>query len=88
MAASDNEHPKRASTRGQDSGTGAVAPVTGVLRTADVLSYLAQTPGRPAGVTEIATELGLSKAVVFRILVSLQNRGYVESDAASRRYLL
>ncbi len=59
-----------------------------VLRTADVLSYLAQAPPEPVGVTEIATGLGLSKAVVFRILASLQERGYVRSDSQSRRYLL
>lgn len=62
--------------------------VTAVMRTADVLSFLAQGPPRPVGVTEIANGLGLSKAVVFRILVSLQERGYVEFDARSRRYLL
>lgn len=62
--------------------------VTAVTRTADVLTFLAQAPPRPVGVTEIATGLGLSKAVVYRILASLQDRGYVESDAASRRYLL
>jgi DNA-binding IclR family transcriptional regulator len=62
--------------------------VQSVLRTADVLSYLAQAPPQAVGVTEIATGLGLSKAVVFRILASLQDRGYVEFDGASRRYLL
>jgi IclR family transcriptional regulator, acetate operon repressor len=67
--------------------TGAPA-VTAVLRTADVLSYLAQAPTRTVGVTEVAQALGLSKAVVFRILVSLQDRGYVEVDEPTRRYLL
>lgn len=62
--------------------------LTGVVRTADVLSFLAQAAPRPAGVTEIANGLGLSKAVVFRILTSLQDRGYVEFEAQSRRYLL
>lgn len=64
------------------------ATVTTVVRTADVLSFLAQAPPRPVGVTEIANGLGLSKAVVFRILASLRERGYVEFDAPSRRYLL
>jgi DNA-binding IclR family transcriptional regulator len=71
---------------GASNSTG--APVTAVLRTADVLSYLATSPTRPVGVTEIATALQLSKAVVFRILASLLDRGYVEFDAQSRRYLL
>jgi len=69
------------------SGSSA-ATVTAVMRTADVLTFLAQAPPRPVGVTEIATGLGLSKAVVYRILVSLQDRGYVEFHGPSRRYLL
>lgn len=64
------------------------ATLTGVTRTADVLTFLAQAAPRPVGVTDIATGLGLSKAVVHRILGSLRDRGYVEFDAASRRYLL
>jgi IclR family transcriptional regulator, acetate operon repressor len=64
------------------------ALVAAVTRTADVLTFLAQAPPRPVGVTEIASGLELSKAVVYRILASLQDRGYVEFDAASRRYLL
>jgi IclR family acetate operon transcriptional repressor len=64
------------------------ATVMSVVRAADVLSFLAQAPPRPVGVTEIANGLGLSKAVVFRILASLGDRGYVEFDARSRRYLL
>jgi DNA-binding IclR family transcriptional regulator len=71
---------------GPSNSSGAL--VTAVLRTADVLSYLATSPARPVGVTEIATALALSKAVVFRILVSLLDRGYVEFDEQSRRYLL
>lgn len=62
--------------------------MSAVLRTADVLSCLAASPTRPVGVTEIATMLGLSKAVVYRILVSLSDRGYVEFDEQSRRYML
>jgi IclR family transcriptional regulator, acetate operon repressor len=53
-----------------------------------VLSYLAEAPPRPVGVTEIAGALGLSKAVVFRILASLRDRGYVEFHSRTRRYLL
>lgn len=40
------------------------------------------------GVTQIATELGFSKAVVHRILTALRNKGLVEFDPASRRYSL
>jgi IclR family acetate operon transcriptional repressor len=72
----------------QSAPGSSAATVTGVTRTADVLTFLAQAPPRPVGVTEIATGLSLSKAVVFRILASLQERGYVEFDADTRRYLL
>jgi DNA-binding IclR family transcriptional regulator len=40
------------------------------------------------GVTEIAEELGLSKAVVHGILTSLRAKGFVELDARTRRYRL
>lgn len=72
------------SSQRSDNGT----IVTAVVRTADVLTCLAQAPTRTVGVTEIAQQLRLSKAVVFRILVSLQSRGYVDFDDASRRYQL
>lgn len=77
-------------TQRQPSGSQGTSEttVTAVVRTADVLSFLAKAPPRPVGVTEIATGLGLSKAVVFRILASLQDRGYVEFHPQSRRYLL
>lgn len=72
--------------------TGEPAPagdtVTAVLRTADVLSLFARSTGPTLGVTEIAAELHLSKAVVSRILSSLRARGFVEADRATRRYSL
>lgn len=40
------------------------------------------------GVSEIARELSLSKAVVYRILRSLVSRGIVEADPISRKYSL
>ncbi|TMK22211.1 MAG: IclR family transcriptional regulator, partial [Actinobacteria bacterium] len=40
------------------------------------------------GVTEIATALGLSKAVVYRILSSFRAKGFVELDESTRRYAL
>ncbi len=67
-------------------------PATGqrvatVERAADVLFLFAGD--RPTlGVTEIAAELSISKAVVHRILTSLKDRGLVTSDAATRRYSL
>lgn len=64
------------------------ASVLAVVRTADVLTYLSRSPSRLVGVTEIAGAVGTSKAVVFRILTSLLDRGYVGYDPATRRYCL
>lgn len=59
-----------------------------VERAADVLLHLAESTRATYGVTEIAEELGLSKAAVHRILTSLRTRGLVELDEATRRYAL
>jgi len=40
------------------------------------------------GVTEISTDLGLSKAAVHRILTSLRSRDLITLDPATRRYAL
>ncbi|WP_103379806.1 IclR family transcriptional regulator [Pseudonocardia dioxanivorans] len=54
-------------------------------RVADILLLFSDGP-RTIGVTRAARELGLSKAVVHRILQSLTGRGLVAYDAASREY--
>lgn len=62
--------------------------ITAVQRANSVLLMFADA-GRPSlGVTEIATELDLSKAVVHRILASLKEDGFVVVDGDSRRYSL
>lgn len=63
------------------SGTEAAA------RVADVLLLFTDGPST-LGVSHIARELGLSKAVVHRILQSLAARGMVTLDPDSRRYRL
>ncbi len=61
--------------------------VTTIERAADVLFLFAGD--RPTlGVTEIATELSISKAVVHRILTSLKDRDLVAADATTRKYSL
>lgn len=78
-------------TRWNDAGPAparADATVLSVVRTADVLTYMARSSSRLAGVTDIAAAVGTSKAVVFRILTSLLDRGYVGYDQATRRYFL
>ncbi len=57
------------------------------MRVADVL-LLFTDAREPLGVSEIARRLGLSKAVVYRILRSLESRGLVGFDASERRYRL
>jgi IclR family transcriptional regulator, acetate operon repressor len=64
-----------------ETGTEAAA------RTADVLLLFLQGP-EALGVSEIARQLDLSKAVVFRILRSLRSRGLLVLDASSHKYRL
>lgn len=50
-----------------------------------LMEVLAASP-RPRGVSEIARELGLSKARAHRHLRALMSRGYVRQDPVSERY--
>lgn len=59
-----------------------------VVRAVDVLMLFTSHPGPTLGITEIATELGISKAVVHRILSSLCDRNMIVADPESRRYSL
>jgi IclR family acetate operon transcriptional repressor len=70
-------------------GRGAAGAVgtEAATRVADVLLMFTKGPAT-VGVTEIARELGLSKAVVHRILQSLATRSLVRSDATTREYRL
>lgn len=65
-----------------DGGTERAASSTlsasmSIARTLDVLTLLSVDPRRSLGVTDIATEVGLSKAVVHRILTGLRSRELV-----------
>lgn len=62
--------------------------IAGVERALDVLSLFAEDGVSSLGVTEVADELDLSKAVVHRILTTLRAKEYVELDEDSRRYAL
>ena len=66
-----------------DSGTGTEA----AARVVDVLLLFADGPST-LGVSRIARELGLSKAVVHRILQSLTARGMTAYEPSSREYRL
>lgn len=66
----------------------AESTIAGIERAMDVLDLFV-SGGRPdLGVTEIAEQLGLSKAVVHRILTTLKVKGYVSTDEETRRYRL
>ncbi|MGI9667232.1 MAG: IclR family transcriptional regulator [Acidimicrobiia bacterium] len=68
-----------------DQGT---QTITAVERAANVLLLFAETDRADLGVTEISNELGLSKAVVHRILNSLKANDLVESNEGTHRYSL
>jgi DNA-binding IclR family transcriptional regulator len=59
--------------------------VPALARGLEVLELLSQN-GRPATVAEITQELQLPRASVFRILYTLQHKGFVETDAAGKTY--
>ncbi len=59
-----------------------------VERAVDVLLLFTKSQARTLGVTEIAQQLGLSKAAVHRILTSLRSRDLVWLDEEERRYAL
>ena len=62
--------------------------ITTVDRAIDVLTLFATKPQPTLGVTEIAHELGLSKAAVHRLLTTLVAKDYIRVDRESRRYAL
>jgi IclR family transcriptional regulator, acetate operon repressor len=59
-----------------------------IERATDVLFLFAESSSPTLGVTEIASELNISKAAVHRILASLRERDLITSDPESRRYSL
>lgn len=63
-------------------------PVNTVERACDVLAAFARAKQADLGVTEIARDLELSKAVVHRILTTLVAKGLVVIDGDTRRYRL
>lgn len=59
-----------------------------VERAAGVLGLFTESATPTLGITEIANALGLSKAVVHRLLASLRESGLIDFEAATRRYRL
>jgi DNA-binding IclR family transcriptional regulator len=62
--------------------------VASIDRALDVLIFFGEADRPTLGVTEIAEGLGLSKAVVYRILTSYRAKGFIGFDSSSRRYSL
>jgi IclR family acetate operon transcriptional repressor len=73
---------------GAKAAEGRSATIAAVERAADVLMHFTVSSGPDLGVTEIADDLGLSKAAVHRVLASLRSRGLVDLDERTRRYSL
>ncbi|WP_329303604.1 IclR family transcriptional regulator [Streptomyces sp. NBC_00659] len=62
--------------------------IAAVERAMDVLLLFGRS-GRPdLGITEIAQQLGITKAAVHRILTALRNRDLIIADPVTRRYAL
>jgi DNA-binding IclR family transcriptional regulator len=68
----------------REPGNGALESITVV---AQILHELAGAE-QPLGVTQLARQLGSSKARVYRYLASLRQLGLVEQDSATERYRL
>ncbi|GAA4080386.1 IclR family transcriptional regulator [Nonomuraea soli] len=62
--------------------------IAAVERAMDVLLLFGRSTRPDLGVTEIATELDLTKAAVHRILTALRSRELINLDPVTRRYSL
>lgn len=60
--------------------------ISAVDRALTILETLAEHPG--ASVTELAKVSGNTKSLVFRLIYTLEQRGYVIKDPVSRTYML
>jgi DNA-binding IclR family transcriptional regulator len=93
MNASPGGAAKRASAAGKqapdaaDEETGSSSGMQGVERAIAVLTLFASSESRTLGVTEISQSLGLSKAVVHRILTAFRANGFLELEPTTHRYL-
>ncbi|MEU0495127.1 IclR family transcriptional regulator [Mycobacterium sp. NPDC006124] len=75
--------PENGKTRDDGGRSASVQSVDRALLVMEILATLGQ-----AGVTEIATELGVHKSTVSRIISVLEARGYVEQLADRGKYRL
>src|SRR5215217_9595613 len=61
--------------------------VPAVDRAARLLAAL-RDAGQPCSLTDLAARLGVNKATVLDILLTLRHHGLVDRDAPSKRFLL
>ena len=73
---------------GEDETKPGSQSIAAVERAIDVLLLFGLGGKGDLGVTEISSELGLSKAAVHRILTSLRSRDLIAVDTGTRRYQL
>lgn len=60
--------------------------ISAVDRAIQLLEVMAETPD--AGVSELAERTGFTKSLIFRLLFTLEERGFVIKDAVRRTYSL
>lgn len=61
--------------------------VKSVDRALKIIEIVSESPGG-IGVTALARQLNLNKSSIFRLLATLQQHGYIEQDAETKRYRL
>src|SRR5689334_5955583 len=62
--------------------------IQSVAHSLDVLEQFADPSAAELGVTELSKRLKLHKNNVFRLLATLESRGYIEQNRASENYRL
>lgn len=63
-------------------------PIQAVERALSIIQILADNPGRPIGVTEIAGQLGVSKSTAHRLLTTLAQFNFVSRGETTGKYRL
>lgn len=71
-----------------DKATSGGESSNAIERALDILRCFGRSGQETLGVTEIADEVGLSKAVVHRTLSAFRSRRFLEMDEATHRYRL
>ncbi len=71
-----------------DSDAASSASVNGIERALEVLRLFGESDATTLGVTEIAKQLGMSKAVVHRVLTACRAQKFVDLDGKTHRYRL